>query len=64
MDGWTYADWRLLPPGALEVIAYLYHRVEQGDSWPQAALCARSHPLNKDPSTPFQPLSYRFLLLS
>eukprot|EP00973_Karenia_brevis_P077450 10760320-Karenia_brevis.AAC.1 len=64
MDGWTYEDWQLLPPEAFNIPAVILNAVEGGAAWPMQTLPTKSHPLNKDPSAPFHPLSYRFLLLT
>eukprot|EP00973_Karenia_brevis_P033283 4592480-Karenia_brevis.AAC.1 len=44
--------------------ACILNAVERGHHWPSPTLHTKSHPLNKGPTTPFNPLSYRFLLLT
>eukprot|EP00973_Karenia_brevis_P005926 806657-Karenia_brevis.AAC.1 len=64
MDAWSYADWQLLPSVAFQTIALIYSLVESGSPWPGSALHTKSHPLCKDPSNPYLPLAFRFLLLT
>ena len=64
LDSLTYADFRYLPPIACVNLVNVLRLVEQGHPWPQQLLHARAHMLSKDPSTRFDPLAYRLLLIT
>ena len=42
----------------------MLHRIEHGASWPDALLHARAAYLAKDKDKPYDPLSYRVLMLT
>eukprot|EP00973_Karenia_brevis_P070596 9813429-Karenia_brevis.AAC.1 len=43
MDHWSYADLRLLPVSAFDVLASLLILVEMGSPWPTKLLKAKAH---------------------
>eukprot|EP00973_Karenia_brevis_P030321 4181563-Karenia_brevis.AAC.1 len=64
MCSWTYSEWKLLPLVVYIHLAVLLNKVESGEPWPNQVLHTKAHPLSKDPTQPFHPLAYRFLLLT
>ena len=63
-DALLFDDFRWLPRMAFVYLCQLLTIIEQGAPWPQDLLHAKAHMLSKDASRPFDPLSYRLLLIT
>ena len=64
MDHWAYADLSLLPASAFHYLARLLGLVESGRPWPTQMLFSRAHLLSKNPDDLFNPMEYRFLMIT
>eukprot|EP00973_Karenia_brevis_P036398 5019087-Karenia_brevis.AAC.1 len=52
LDSWTYQEWQLLPVDAFTTPAFILNAGERGQPWPSPTLHTKSHPLNKDHTSP------------
>ena len=63
LDHWSPSEFRLLALVAFNHLATLLNLIEEGAPRPSKLLHANGAFLCKDPSTPFEPMAYRILLI-
>eukprot|EP00973_Karenia_brevis_P045722 6331493-Karenia_brevis.AAC.1 len=63
MDGWSPADFKLLPEASFRWILALLQLVEEGHPWPQQLSHHKAVLVSKNPDNPFAPLEQRILQL-
>ena len=63
LDGWSPADWSILPLECFSLLALLSVAIEEGADWPADSLHAKAAFLAKEENPSHDPLGYRILLI-
>ena len=64
MDAWAAKDFNYISDIAFSHLGDMLHMIENGAQWPEPLLYARAAYLTKDKDRPYEPLSYRVLMLT
>ena len=63
LDGWSPADWSILPLEVLVLLALLFNAIEEGADWPADSLNAKAAFLAKDENPSLDPLGYLIVFI-